>query len=132
MTSSSNSIKNVAIVGATGNVGAYIVSSLLSTGKHHVTALTRKASDNLPSGVDTKTIDYDNPASIKDALVGQEALIISLSGQAPQGTETKLVEAAAEAGVKWVLPNEWSPDTAHDGLLKDVFILGPKSTPESR
>jgi saccharopine dehydrogenase-like NADP-dependent oxidoreductase len=89
--------------------------------------LTRKVSDKLPSGVDTKTIDYDNPASIKDALVGQDALIISLSGHAPQGTEAKLVQAAAEAGVKWVLPNEWSPDTAHEGLLKDLFILGPKS-----
>ena len=36
----------------------------------------------------------------------------------------KLIQAAAEAGVPWVLPNEWSPDTAHEGLAKEVIGFG--------
>ncbi len=41
-------------------------------------------------------------------------------------TETKLIEAAGEAGVKWILPNEWAPDTANEALVKDVFVFAGK------
>lgn len=28
--------------------------------------------------------------------------------------------------MKWILPNDWSPDTAHEGLVKDISSLTPK------
>ena len=74
----------------------------------------------------TKQVDYSNPETLVNALKGQEALIITLSGMAPQDTETKLVHAAGEAGVPWILPSEWAPDTANEALVKDVFIFRPK------
>ena len=54
------------------------------------------------------------------------SLIIALSGYAPQDAERKLVIAAGEAGVRWILPDEWSPDTANEALVDDVFVFQPK------
>lgn len=71
-------------------------------------------------------MDYDKHETLVTALRGQDALVISLAGTAPKDTELNLVNAAGEAGVKWIFPNEWSPDTAHQGLLDDLFIFPPK------
>jgi uncharacterized protein YbjT (DUF2867 family) len=99
-----------------------MVKSLLETGKHTVTALTRADSTNtLPSGVNTKTIDYSKPETIVDALKGQQVLIITLSVFSPPGTELTLIDAAQKAGVQWVLPNAWGSDTTNKELVKDVF-----------
>lgn len=96
--------------------------SLLATGQHTVTALTRADSKStLPSGVISKQIDYDDHASIVSALQGQDALVITLSVFAPPGQQEKLFKAAAEANVPWIFPNDWSPDSEHEGLLQDVY-----------
>jgi NAD(P)-dependent dehydrogenase (short-subunit alcohol dehydrogenase family) len=118
------SIKNVAIVGAGGNSGKYMTESLLATGKHTVTAITRPNSTSvLPEGVKVAHVDYDNPASIVEALKGQDALIITMGVTAPKDSQSKLIQAAADANVPWVLPNAWSPDSTHEGLRKDVGIF---------
>lgn len=101
-----------------------MTESLLQKGKT-VTAITRADSTSkLPNGVQVKKVDYENPSTIVEALRGQDALIITLSITAPQGTQDKLLEAAAEAKVPWVLPNEWGPDTKNEGLAKDVVGFG--------
>lgn len=118
------SIKNVAIVGAGGNSGKYMTESLLATGKHTVTAITRVDSkSDLPKGVKIAHVDYDNLASIVEALKGQDALIITMGVMAPKDSQSKLIQAAADAEVPWVLPNAWSPDSTHEGLRKDVGIF---------
>lgn len=91
-----------------------------------MTALTRDTSQKFPEGVTTKVIDYDRPETLVEALKGQDALVITLSGQTPSEIETKLIHAAGEAGVKWIMPNEWSPDTTHEELVKDVFVFASK------
>lgn len=109
---------------AGGHSGRAIATELLKTGKHTVTALARSGgSSNLPTGITTKSIDYSNPSTLVEALRGQDALVITLSAQAPPDTQMKLIEAAAEAGVSWILPNEWSPDSDNEGLRKDVFLF---------
>lgn len=126
----SNHISKVAIVGAGGNSGKHMTQALLNTGKHTVTAISRHDSDSskdFPKEVNVKKVDYDKPDTIVDALRGQEALIITLSGRSPYtAIEESLVRAAAAAEVPWILPNEWSPDSAHEGILKDVSIFGAK------
>lgn len=123
-------ITKIAIVGATGHSGSFMTKSLLETGKHTVTAITRHDSPNLskfPEEVIVEKVDYDNPESIVKALRGQDALVITLSGFAPyEAIESKLVRAAAEAGVAWILPNDWSPDSTHEGTLKDVPLFQAK------
>lgn len=38
----------------------------------------------------------------------------------------QLVDAAGEAGVAWILPNEWGPDTANEAMVKDLIFFQPK------
>jgi hypothetical protein len=115
------------VLQAGGNSGSYMVKSLLETGKHTVTALTRADSTNtLPSGVITKTIDYSKPETIVDALKGQQVLIITLSVFSPPGTELTLIDAAEKAGVQWILPNAWGSDTTNKELVKDVVAFQGK------
>jgi hypothetical protein len=99
-----------------------MTEALLKTGRHAVTAITRVDSNGtLPEGVQVKKVDYSNPSSLVEALQGQDALIITMAPMAPPDTQSKLIQAAADASVPWVLPNEWSPDTANEALVKDVF-----------
>ncbi|KAL2074983.1 hypothetical protein VTL71DRAFT_8763 [Oculimacula yallundae] len=127
-----NRIVKVAIIGlikASGNSGSHITSALLTSKNHTITALTRTISTaTFPPGIAVINVDYSNPTSLMSALKGQDALIITLSGHTPnlQETENTIVTAAAEAGVPWIFPNEWSPDTANEDLVNDVFIFKSK------
>lgn len=50
-----------------------------------------------------KAIDYEKSATLVDALRGQDALVITLSGHATfQKVEERIVRAAGEAGVPWM------------------------------
>ncbi|CAF9927213.1 hypothetical protein IMSHALPRED_007165 [Imshaugia aleurites] len=123
----SNHITKVAIVGAGGNIGSFITESLLKISKHTITAITRVDSQTkLPEGVISKKVDYNKPETLVEALKGQDALVITLSGHTPKDTDMKLISAAGEAGVPWILPNEWSPDTANEAMVKDVFVFQSK------
>ncbi|CAK3763742.1 Hypothetical predicted protein [Lecanosticta acicola] len=122
---SPNYLKNVAIVGAGGNSGSFMTAELLKTGKHIVTALTRADSKaKLPEGVTAKTIDYEKAETIVKALQGQDVLVITMSVVAPKDQQAKLVNAAIAAGVEWVIPNHWAPDTTDEGLARDVVNFG--------
>lgn len=96
---------------AGGTVGYPIAEELLATGKHTVTALTRPGSTNtLPAGLKTIAVSYDTEdgeAALVDALRGQQVLIICLSPAAAPNTHHRLVFAAAQAGVPYVVPNGW-------------------------
>ncbi|KAJ5676098.1 hypothetical protein N7462_008995 [Penicillium macrosclerotiorum] len=124
--SNSNYITKVALVGATGNSGSFMAEALLKTGKHTVTVLTRASSKSkLPEGAIPKIIDYEKLDTLVEALKGQEALVITMKSQVKEA-ESKLITAAAEAGVKWIMPNEWCPDSTNEGLRNDVFIYPPR------
>ena len=98
-----------------------MTKALLKTGKHTVTAITRAGGQsNLPEGLNAKEVDYSKPETLVEALKDQDALVITLSGYAPKDTETQLVRAAGAAGVPWILPNDWSPDSTNEALLKDM------------
>ncbi|KAF2858092.1 NAD(P)-binding protein [Piedraia hortae CBS 480.64] len=126
--SSSNQIKNVAVIGAGGNSGTYMTKELLKTGKHTVTAITRAGSDSkLPEGIHrVAKVDYANPSSLLEALTGQDALVITLGTFVPPETDKNIIEAAVKAKVRFILPNEWAPDTANEGLRKDVGAFAGK------
>lgn len=75
-----------------------------------------------PDGVLVKRVDYDDQSSLIDALRGKDVLIITLAGNAPQDQEAKLIEAAAEANVTWVIPNEWGLDSDDRSLAEDSIL----------
>ncbi|KAI9714182.1 MAG: hypothetical protein M1828_001197 [Chrysothrix sp. TS-e1954] len=123
----SDHIRNVAIVGAGGNVGRLMTEALLKTGKHNVTAIAREESQSIfPDGIEVRRVDLGARETVVAALRGQDALVITLSGFTPKETGDQLIHAAGEAGVPWILPNEWSPDTANEQLVKDVSMFQPK------
>jgi hypothetical protein len=96
---------------------------LLKTGKHTVTAITRPGSTSkLPDSVKVAHVDYDDHQSLVDALKGQDALIITLAVMAPLDTQSKLIKAAVDAEVAWILPNEWGPDSTHEGFIQDIAM----------
>ncbi|KAH7024657.1 uncharacterized protein B0I36DRAFT_250248 [Microdochium trichocladiopsis] len=115
-------VKNVAIVGANGTVGTFITDALLKTGKHTITALTRSTSGNFPFGVKLATIDYDKPETIVSALKDQQVLIITMGVGAPPEQQLKLIDAAADAGVPYVMPNDWGYDVSRDDMYKESFF----------
>jgi len=89
-----------------------MAEALVATGKHTVTALTRPDSTSpIPAGVKSVTVDYTDKESLVAALRGQDALIITLAVTSPRETHSTLVEAAAAAGVPWILPNAWGVDS---------------------
>ncbi|CZR49298.1 putative isoflavone reductase family protein (CipA) [Fusarium proliferatum ET1] len=120
-----NSIERVAIVGAGGTVGSHIASALLQTGKHKITALTRHGStNNLPEGIIIATIDYNDEPTLIAALKNQQFLIITMAPNAPKDTHSKLVQAAAKAGVPYIMPNGYAGDIEQVKLGEDT-LLGP-------
>ncbi|PHH88102.1 hypothetical protein CDD83_7972 [Cordyceps sp. RAO-2017] len=120
-----NRIERVAIVGASGQVGSHMVAALLSTGKHTVTAITRHGGGNtMPEGVKVATVDYDNEDTLVEALRGQQFLAISLSVRAAPDTQSKIIRAAAKAGVPWVMPNCYGTDVRNASLAAEN-LTGP-------
>ncbi|PQE10766.1 Isoflavone reductase protein [Rutstroemia sp. NJR-2017a BBW] len=111
-------IENIALVGATGNLGKYVLKHLLSSANQlNITVLTRSVSSaQTDSSVVIKEVDYDLPESLKSALTGSDALIIVLNIRSIPDTEYKLVEAAAATGVKWILPTEFGGDNGNEEI----------------
>ncbi|KAJ5206314.1 hypothetical protein N7491_003067 [Penicillium cf. griseofulvum] len=120
-----NAIERIAIVGAGGTIGSRIAAALLETGKHTVTALSRKDSSNkLPEGVLVALVDYDDEATIIAALKDQQFLIITMAPTAPRDAHSKLVQAAAKAGVPYIMPNGYAGDIDNIKLGQET-MLGP-------
>ncbi|KAH9895362.1 hypothetical protein F4778DRAFT_746445 [Xylariomycetidae sp. FL2044] len=119
-----NHIKKVAIIGAGGQIGKFLTSAVLSTGKHEVTVIGRpNSTSSPPSGVQVKQVDYyNNEEETVQALQGQHVLIITMSVTAPRDTVQKLVRAAAKAEVPYVFPNWYGHDAANKPLCDDSLL----------
>lgn len=90
-----------------------------------MTALTRAGSKTtLPAGVKNAPIDYNDEATLIAALKGQDFLVITLALSAPPDTHSKLVRAAAKAGVPYIMPNAYGVDFyGNPKLLNDIPAL---------
>ncbi|KAL5342465.1 hypothetical protein BJX70DRAFT_355888 [Aspergillus crustosus] len=123
-----NAIERIAIVGAGGTIGTHLLSALHATGKHTITALSRTPSSStsttLPPGVHHAQIDYADESTLISALRNQQFLIITLSPTAPRDTHSKLVRAAAKAGVPYIMPNSYAGDIHHVSLGTET-MMGP-------
>ena len=73
----------------------------------------------LPAGVKIAQVDYDDEASLVSAFQGQQFLVITLSVRAPPDTHSKLVKAAAQAGVPYVMPNAYGFDPTNKSLVEE-------------
>jgi nucleoside-diphosphate-sugar epimerase len=124
-------IKNVAVIGASGNVGKSTVRALLEEG-FNVTGVTRQSSNSiLPLGVHHVKSDYTEDSLIK-VLQGQDAVISTFSSIAPGGTlaiQKSIIDAAINAGVKVFFPSEYGIDSADGRAAEEIpFIIDKVET----
>lgn len=111
---------------AGGQVGKFITEALLQKGHFKITALTREDSTSvIPEGVEIKKVDYNEPSTLVEALKGQDVLIVTLAVTVTDEAE-KLNKAAAEAGVPWVLPNEFGSGSNNDAVNQDIQMGNQK------
>ncbi|KAF2965129.1 hypothetical protein GQX73_g8459 [Xylaria multiplex] len=118
-------IKNVAVVGGSGNLGRAVVSELVDAG-FTVTVLTREGSTaTFPAGVVSKAVDYSSVESLTPALEGQDALVSTIATVAVAGQQP-LVDAAVAAGVRRIIPSEFGINTRFLGKEPIGTILQGK------
>jgi hypothetical protein len=75
-----------------------------------------------------KKVNYDDRSSLVEALKGQDVLVITLGVFAAKDTQIKLFDAAGEANIPWVLPNEWGWDA--DKQVAQETIIGAQKIKE--
>lgn len=123
---STTHIRNVALVGANGTVGAPILSALLSVG-HMTTVLTRPGSSaNFPSEVTVRVGDYSDENFAISSLEGQDVLILALAYNA-YDAQIPLIKAAAKARVSYIVPCEFGSDPTHPKLNAEIQMMNMKA-----
>jgi NmrA-like family len=67
--------------------------------------------------------------SLVSAFKGNEALILMLAFQATPQDHMQLIDAAADAGIKWIIPTEFGSDNGNKPFANMVPINAMKSGP---
>lgn len=124
---STSAIKNVLVVGASGNVGKSTVKALSEDG-FQVTGMSRHSPvGSVPAGVKFINTDY-SAASLLDAFRGQDAVISTVSSTNPGSLDLQksLIDAAIEAGVRIFVPSEYGVDTSDRSSPNFIPFLAEK------
>lgn len=105
------SYKNIAVAGATGNLGPAIVNALVNNA-FQVVALSRSGkTEGLPSSVKTVKVDYDSKTSVVNAL--KDNKIDAIVSNLPQHhQQPAFIDAAIEAGVERFLPSDFGSNVS--------------------
>ncbi|KAF7167797.1 hypothetical protein CNMCM5623_000985 [Aspergillus felis] len=118
--------KNVALVGASGNIGRIILHGLVASAKFNVTVVSRKESEaTFPDGVTVHRTDFSE-ADLEAAFEGQD-VVISALGAMGFGEQKKLVDAAVRAGVQRFLPSEFSASSQDEAVLQLLPLFRQKT-----
>lgn len=124
---STSAIKNVLVVGASGNVGKSTLKALSEDG-FQVTGMSRHSPvGSVPAGVKVINTDY-SAASLLDAFKGQDAVISTVSSTNPGALDLQksLIDAAIAAGVKIFVPSEYGVDTSDRSSPNFIPFLAEK------
>ena len=119
--------REIAVVGGSGTIGSRTVAALLSKDIHTVTAISRTdSSATFPPKVIVKKGSYDDEDFLVSALKGQDVLILQFGHQAMH-LQNPLIQAAAKAGVKYILPVEFGSDPYATKLVESNPMLAQKA-----
>ncbi|KAF3903747.1 hypothetical protein ABW21_db0206939 [Orbilia brochopaga] len=122
-----SSIKDVIVVGASGNLGPSILQALLTSSHFNVSVLTRAgshSSSTFPANVTVHASDY-TPESLEAAFKGTDAVVSVIAGAA-LGEQKKLIDAAVAAGVKRFIPSEFGSNTDNKDAQELVPVFSRK------
>ena len=114
---------NVALIGATGNIGAKILAELVAR-SHTVTAIARNPEKLTPSAtVKVVAVDAADTAALAEALHGHDAVIGSVPF-AP-GLSESIIAAVKQSGVKRyvMVGGAGSLEVAPGKMLKETLTL---------
>ncbi|KAF4341639.1 hypothetical protein FBEOM_4423 [Fusarium beomiforme] len=105
-----SSYKKVALLGK-GRLGSAVLEELVND-EFSVTVLSRNPSGmkDLPSGVETRQVDYSSQDSLVEALRGNDVAIATFGSGAIMGQEP-IIEACIKAGIKRYIPADWGSVT---------------------
>jgi NAD(P)H dehydrogenase (quinone) len=97
---------SIVITGATGQLGRHVIAALLQRGvpAHQIVAVgrsTEKLADFASRGVQVKAMDYDDAATVAEALRGADRVLLISSSAVGQRVEQHrtVIEAASAEGV---------------------------------
>lgn len=106
-------IKNVALIGANGNLGTVALQALVKAGAFRITVIKRESSKyTVPAGllaanVEVKTVDDQlSLKSLEAALAGQDAVVTSMP-LTDVAQHLRVADAAAAVGVQRVIPADY-------------------------
>ncbi|KAJ0344560.1 hypothetical protein COL154_010084 [Colletotrichum chrysophilum] len=120
-----SSIKNVAVVGASGSIGSYAVPALLAA-NFVVTIVTHSSKGKrFPPQVKVAVTDF-SPQSLQQALSGQDAVLCVL-GHAVLDRQANVIHAAEKAGVKSFIPSDFGIPKGPNDVPEYRAILGKKA-----
>ena len=118
-------IRTVALVGASGNLGPFILEALQTSSILQMTVLVRESSKSkFPDSVKVQRIpdDLSPPEALVDVLTGQDALVLAFSGGST--AESKLfIDAAITAGVKRIVPADYGSCDSSNRRSLDIIPL---------
>jgi len=125
-------LHHIAIVGATGNIGPFIIAALLEHKDHFtsITAVTHSNPDDAKfhdlksKGVKVVHAKFDDKHSLVEAFKGVDA-VVSTIGTAAAEEQVLLIDAAVEAGVKRFVPSEFGIDTSNP-KISGLPVFGAK------
>jgi hypothetical protein len=104
-------------------MGRHILDQLLAKNNHSITALTRINSNiSLDPSITVHEVDYNDIPNLTTALHDHEILIITLSVTTPPSVHSNLVQAAAAAGIKYIIPNAYGFNFRNPALLDDIPV----------
>ena len=98
----------IAITGATGQLGQWVIQSLLkNTAAANIVALVRnesKAANLKAQGIELRLFDYDTPTTLASALSGIDKLLLISANEVGRRTaqHKAVIAAAQQAGVPYI------------------------------
>ncbi|KAF4554061.1 Hypothetical protein D9617_5g069370 [Elsinoe fawcettii] len=106
-------IKNVVVIGGTGNLGPAVVNALVAA-NFAVTVLSRTSQRPAALNASVKILEADvmNPSSLNSVFQGQDALVL-MAGNHNLHLQTAYVDTAIAAGIKYIIPSEFGCDLAN-------------------
>jgi len=96
----------IAITGATGQLGRLVVSKLKEkVSADNIVALVRSPQKAADLGIEAREADYDKSETLGQALQGIDTLLLISSSEVGKREQQhkNVIEAAKQAGVKWIV-----------------------------
>ncbi|KAM0371306.1 hypothetical protein ACHAPK_005529 [Fusarium culmorum] len=119
--------RKIAIIGASGNVGAPTVKALLAQGIHSITAVQRLgAASKFPSEVVIKSGDLQDESFLVNAFQSQDVVVLMPPLPHIITIQEPAVRAAAKVGVPYIIPAEYGPDPFAHHLVEQNQLLQDK------